>query len=958
MISPPRSRTCLFATGLTLLAALLPFRAEAQGSEMREVDLQPYLCPLSLQQAGNSPDAGVDFVTDGEVLVYTVCHVGAAGLSTRDTPNPGADAANHLKAVLLDLSSGNVIKTFEWPTRGRGAMVRVTHRGELIVQTDNLLRTVTVEGKQIAAIRLVKVGSSDLTFVNTSPAADSLAVIQSSQAEGKTFNGVAVLDAHGLEPKAQWHDDGEIWNIAVSGENAVRTQASGTRFQMIDLAKTSDTNAGWNTVWSSTLNATRPLFLGDSRFVFSTGNSLVMLSAPNGTDRRDVDCFDTLGVKASRSGGMFATMCSRDTTMQQGSHGRLKTDSERAIEVYRANPLRKLGSAVLDQPLQEGFDFALSPSAARVAVVNQLRLRIYPVREGAIEPVATPAVQTVNARPTEVVPQTANAKPTEVVPVNPDAPVIQSTTRLVSVDVVVTDNQSHPVKDLKASDFTVLENGKPQKVTVFSYESPETRASASPSPALPPGAVTNRPDPRQAAPIVILLLDGLNTPSSQQLNVRQQMLKYLTDLKASNARMAVLALGSDLSVLQDFTTDLSSLQAAVKNYRRGRTQVDVDTPGIDLPAATGESAPAPAPGMDPTTVGGSLGNASQLLDDFAKNVANNEQDVRARTTISSLQAIAQLVSGYPGRKSLLWMSSSFPFTLGFQDSYISPFRFYKSYADDVRKTTALLTDANVAVYPIDAKGLLSSGGVSDVTISSASPDKIGAPSTDISHEVFTNFRSDETQNTVAEQTGGKVFRNTNDLTGAIQAAIEDSSSHYVLGYYLDQKKMDGKFHTIQVNVARDGAHVRSRKGYYALDAAAWRKNQDDAARAPHVNGMAATGVLMVAQAIPPKSPGRPAIVEIVVDTSTVSFGEGPEGTHSVDLSFEVAALKGDGKPEHVETRTATADVKDATYMQFVRTGIPMKIDTPLATGRHLLRITVRDNRSGLVGNVDTSVTIP
>jgi len=946
----------LFVIGLTLLAALLPFRAEAQSGEMHEVDLQPYLCPLNLQQADNSPDAGVDFVTDTEVLVYTVCHVGPAALSTRDTANPGSDAPNHLKAVLLDLSSGSVIKTFEWPTRGRGAMVRVTHRGELIVQTDNLLRTITVEGKPIAAIRLVKVGSSDLTFVNTSPAADSLAVIQSSQAEGKTFNGVAVLDAHGLEPKAQWHDDGEIWNIAVSGENAVRTQASGTRFQMIDLAKASDTNAGWNTVWSSTLNATRPLFLGDNRFVFSTGNSLVMLSAPNGTDRRDVDCFDTLGAKASRSGGMFATVCSRDTTMQQGSHGRLKTDSERAIEVYRANPLRKLGSAVLDQALQEGFDFALSPSAARVAVVNQLRLKIYPVREGAAEPVATPAVQTANTKPTEAAPQTANAPPKEVTPINPDAPVIQSTTRLVSVDVVVTDNQSHPVTGLAASDFTVLENGKPQKVAVFSYESPEKRASAAPPPALPRGAVTNRPDARQAAPIVILLLDGLNTPSSQQLYVRQQMLKYLGDLKASNARMAVLALGSDLSVLQDFTTDLSSLQAAVKDYKRGRTKLDVDVPAIDLPAANGGGASVGAPSGE--VIGGSLGNAGALLDNFAKNVANEEQDVRVRTTVGALQAIAQSVTGYPGRKSLLWMSSSFPFTLGFQDSYISPFRFYKSYADDLRKTTALLTDANVAVYPIDAKGLISGGGVADVTISGVSPDTSPIPSTDLSKEVFTNFRSDETQNTVAEQTGGKVFRNTNDLAGAIQAAIEDSSSHYVLGYYLDQKKMDGKFHTIQVNVARDGAHVRSRKGYYALDAAAWRKNQDDAARAPHVNGMAATGVLMVAQAIPPKTPGQSSIVEIVVDTSTVSFGEGPEGTHSVDLSFEVAALKGDGKPEHVETRTATADVKDATYMQFVRTGIPMKIDTPLATGRHLLRITVRDNRSGLVGNVDTSVTIP
>ena len=321
-------------------------------------------------------------------------------------------------------------------------------------------------------------------------------------------------------------------------------------------------------------------------------------------------------------------------------------------------------------------------------------------------------------------------------------------------------------------------------------------------------------------------------------------MKYLRQLKSSNARMAVLALGSDLAVLQDFTTDLTSLQAAVKDYKRGPTKADVETPAIDLPAATGDNARARQ-----SPLGGRLEGVQRLLADFAKQIANEEQDVRVRTTISALQAIAQSVSGYPGRKSLLWMSSSFPFTLGFQESIISPFRFYKSYADDVRKTTALLTDANVAVYPIDAKGLISGGGVSDLTTTATE----GAPSTDISKEVFINFRDDETQNTLAEQTGGKVLRNINDLKSAIVAAIEDSSSHYVLGYYLDQKKLDGKLHTIQVKVARAGTRVRARTGYYALDAASWSKRQQEAAHAPDLGGMAATGVLRVAQAIQPKT---------------------------------------------------------------------------------------------------------
>jgi len=357
--------------------------------------------------------------------------------------------------------------------------------------------------------------------------------------------------------------------------------------------------------------------------------------------------------------------------------GANSTTAARVIKVYRTGPFREHGSAVLQGALSDGFDFALSPSGAGVAVVDQLHLTVYSVRARTGEPKAATGARTAKIQELGETPQ------------SPGTPVIQSATRLVQVDAVVTDNHSHQLPGLTAADFTVLENGKPQKITFFSHESPEEKKIEFAPPApLPPGAVTNRPEATQAEPIVILLLDGLNTPASQQRYVRQEMLKYLRELTPSGSRMAVLALGSDLAVLHDFTTDLTSLQAAVKTYKRGPTKADVETPAIDLPAATGDSAPA-----DAGQLGGESGGVQELLANFAKVVANEEQDTRVRTTISALQAIAQSVSGYPGRKSLLWMSSSFPFTLGFQDSYISPFRFYKSYANDIRKTALNLQKA-------------------------------------------------------------------------------------------------------------------------------------------------------------------------------------------------------------------------------------------------------------------------
>jgi len=77
----------------------------------------------------------------------------------------------------------------------------------------------------------------------------------------------------------------------------------------------------------------------------------------------------------------------------------------------------------------------------------------------------------------------------------------------------------------------------------------------------------------------------------------------------------------------------------------------------------------------------------------------------------------------------------------------------------------------------------------------------------------------------------------------------------------------------------------------------------------------------------------------------------------MDLSFEIAALKANGTPEHVETRSASGDVKATTYRQFLRTGIPMRVEMPLTTGRHLLRVMVRDNRTGHLGTLDLPLTI-
>lgn len=143
-------------------------------------------------------------------------------------------------------------------------------------------------------------------------------------------------------------------------------------------------------------------------------------------------------------------------------------------------------------------------------------------------------------------------------------PVIKSVSRLVLENVIATDRSGKPITDLKASEITVLENGKPQRLSAFSLEQPLSTSAAKPPP-LPTNVYTNRPEyTAPLGPPTVLLLDGLNTPFQDQAYARQQLIKYLATQHDPNQRIAVIALGNSLKVLQDFTTDPRIVSAAIK----------------------------------------------------------------------------------------------------------------------------------------------------------------------------------------------------------------------------------------------------------------------------------------------------------------------------------------------------------------------------------------------------------
>jgi len=561
--------------------------------------------------------------------------------------------------------------------------------------------------------------------------------------------------------------------------------------------------------------------------------------------------------------------------------------------------------------------------------------------------------------------------------------VLHVTTRMVLVDAIVLDKAGHPVKGLKSDDFTVTEDGVRQSIASLSERTSE-HANVAPPPVLPPHVTTNRPAVTQAnaenSTIAVLLLDGLNTPPQDQIYVKQQMLKFLARQYDPNTKLAVIALTNNLKVLQNFTQDPIVLREALSRYlaetpalARSGGQMEtpsasVPTPSVSLPPqATGAppSGGGPDPGL-PATLAAGGSNASifediaYMMDRFERESENFSRDTRISTTLSALEQIARFMSGQNGRKVLLWFSTGFPFSV-VGDSP-SAMEAERNYGDQIRRTINLLNDAHVATYTIDAGGLAPSS-LGDPSLSGRDSEgriHLGIDANRaLSAESFQRFSTHDALETIARDTGGRYFGNSNDLDGAIQSALSESSSYYMLGYYPSKKKWDGKFRNIKLQVNRTGTQLRYRRGYFAVNPLDWRKDNGERTLTGALTGnsLPSTEVTFMARALPPQ-PDSDTVVEFAIDPSTLSFQTEAGNLHYCMLQFEVQAFTPEGKRVKTEVQTAEASLPEPTYEKVSKQELPMSVPIRLTPGKYTLRLGVRDNLTGLFGTADLSLEVP
>ena len=360
-------------------------------------------------------------------------------------------------------------------------------------------------------------------------------------------------------------------------------------------------------------------------------------------------------------------------------------------------------------------------------------------------------------------------------PSGQSVPTIKKTIRLVEVEVIAKDRKGRPVTDLQAKDFSLRDNGRVEKITFFSIQQAgegakqiiERSPEETPAPPRPTHVFSNSPS--SAVPVVILM-DLLNTSWDNQAAMKSALLSSVKRIP-SQTPVALLVLGEELIVVSDFTTDSNALATI-----------------LDKPSALrqeGSGPPITAPKTSSQTF-----NATILK--TAVRAFNQETGDRAIRTIRALSLIRNQLGRMRGRKSLIWIGGGLS---------VPPLDW-----PVIRNVIDEFNNANVAVYTVDARGVLLDYGVgADID----ELDLMGPW-----HEEQAVTRGDILE-VMARSTGGVPYRNTNALDEAILRAVDDSITVYSLGYYPQHDDWQGKPHKIEVKAAREGVNLRYRSEYLA-----------------------------------------------------------------------------------------------------------------------------------------------
>jgi VWFA-related protein len=544
-------------------------------------------------------------------------------------------------------------------------------------------------------------------------------------------------------------------------------------------------------------------------------------------------------------------------------------------------------------------------------------------------------------------------KPAEQKPVTPpqeDLDVVKITTNLVQIDAVVTDSNGKRVTDLRADEVEMLENGKPQAITNFSYiELGSAPVARSTTKNTDRGLVPEPPRrlrPEEVRRTIALVVDDLGMSFESAHFMRQALKKFLDQQMQPNDLVAIIRTAGGIGALQQFTSDKRQLYAAVEKVKwqpSGRGGISAFAPitGSPIPPPPGEVNP------DGTT-------PEEDLEQF-------REDLFAVGTLGALSYVVRGLRELPGRKSIILFSDGLKIFSRSEPSGSSRV---------INALSRLVDSANraaVVINTMDARGLPILGLTAADSTANMNPFEIERR---LSQRRTDFFHSQDGMDYLAVQTGGLAIRNTNDLSGGIRRVMEDQSGYYLIGYRPDDSTFDlvkgrTKFNRLSLKVKRSGKYkIRMRSGFFGVT----DENLQPPTQTPQqqlvsalLSPFSASGVQMRLTSLFANDERVGSLMRsfLHVKASDLTFTKEPDGTHKAEFDILVITFGDNGVIVDQAGYTHTMRIKEDSYGRVMKGGLTYHVTVPVKKpGAYQLRTALRDRESGRVGSASQFINVP
>ena len=536
---------------------------------------------------------------------------------------------------------------------------------------------------------------------------------------------------------------------------------------------------------------------------------------------------------------------------------------------------------------------------------------------------------------------------------SPAVPKLRSESRLVLVPLVVEDKNGQFVPGLHTEDFTLEAGGKTRRIAIFDEGESIPTSAPAPVTAAPGSQVfSNTAGKANWSNPIVLVLDGVNSSIIDQSRARASLLKFAEESVDRQHPTALCLVGRNgLVPVFDFSTDPQVVVAALKRVQIDSSQKTTANAESPMQVTNADVVRM----VEQGTTLDQIARAQTEVDKFVRAVeqyTSFEHADRNRAivaTLENLQQLAQAYRGIPGRKQVVWATAGFPFSIdepgGMVDTPLGPI---------YQQTFELLNDANIAIYPVDIRGLFVSL-FPDISIcTSCGRSLAGGLGRDpvVNPTMADRTANAATLNVIAEITGGKAYVNGNDFDRALKDVRNRSAAYYMLGFYLDAAEKPG-YHHIKIKTSRRDTRIRARNGYLVTKQPLDQRAADRQLLNAAFNSPVEFTGLPVSLQIKPGNHSGAAAAElhftVTIPPGAVTIDMASD--NAVNLQLMVLARDANGKEAGRFSLPYVGKVKPEAVALLQKHGFVLPGKLSLSPGEYSLRVLVRDELAQKTGSL-------